>query len=220
VGKSLTVWDDAGTVIGVVKDFHFKSINTRIEPLFIRLRPVEPYSFLLIRLSGGDLQGALERLSLAWDKVSPQFPLDPAFLDEEFDRLYRAEQRMGTLFGAFTALAIVIACLGLLGLASFMSERRTREIGIRKVLGATSSSIVLLLSREFVILVTLANLVAWPAAWYAMTRWLQNYAYHTRLDPLVFVGAALAALLIALLTVSFQAVRAAVSDPVDSIRYE
>jgi hypothetical protein len=220
VGKGLTVWGDAGTVIGVVKDFHFKSINTRIEPLFIRLRPPQPYTYLLVRLSEADLPGALQRLGQAWDKVSPQFPLDPAFLDEEFDRLYRAEQRMGTLFGASTALAIVIACLGLLGLASFMAERRTREIGIRKVLGATASSIVLLLSREFVILVTLANLVAWPAAWYVMSRWLQNYAYHTRLNPLVFVGAALSALLIALLTVSFQAVRAALSDPVDSIRYE
>ncbi len=220
VGKSLNVWDDPGTVIGVVEDFHFKSINTRIEPLFIRLRPPQPYTYLLVRLGDVDLPGALKHLGQAWDKVSPEFPLEPAFLDEEFDRLYRAEQRMGTLFGAFTALAIVIACLGLLGLASFMAERRTREIGIRKVLGATAASIVLLLSREFVILVMLANLVAWPAAWYVMARWLQNYAYHSRLNPLVFVGAGLSALLIALLTVSFQAVRAALSDPVDSIRYE
>ena len=220
VGKNLNIWDEAGTVIGMVKDFHFKSINTRIEPLFIRLRPVEPYSYLLIRLSDGGGTEALQRLGQAWERVSPQFPMDMAFLDEEFDRLYRAEQRMGTLFGAFTALAIVIACLGLLGLASFMTERRTREIGIRKVLGATASSIVLLLSREFVILVTVANLVAWPSAWYFMSRWLQDYAYHPPLNPLVFLGAALSALLIALLTVSFQAIRAAVSDPVDSIRYE
>ncbi len=220
VGKGLTVWGDPGTVIGVVRDFHFKSINTRIEPLFIRLRPVEPYSYLLVRLSDADLAGALQRLSQAWDRVSPQFPMDTAFLDESFDRLYRAELRMGTLFGAFTILAVVIACLGLLGLASFMAERRTREIGIRKVLGATASSIVLLLSKEFVILVVAANLLAWPAAWYAMSRWLQNYAYHTTLNLLVFVGAALSALVIALLTVSFQALRAAVSDPVDSIRYE
>ena len=220
VGKSLTVWDDPGTVIGVVRDFHFKSINTRIEPLFIRLRPVEPYSYLMIRLGEADLPGSLQRLSQAWERVSPQFPMDTAFLDESFDRLYRAEQRMGTLFGAFTALAIVIACLGLLGLASFMAEKRTREIGIRKVLGATESSIVLLLSREFVILVLVANLLAWPAAWYAMSRWLLNYAYHTPLSLLIFVGAALSALLIALLTVSFQAVRAAASDPVDSIHYE
>jgi putative ABC transport system permease protein len=220
VGNSLTVFDDHGIVIGVVKDFHFKSINTRIEPLIIRLRPPQPYTYLLVRLSDVDLPGALQRLGQAWDKVSPQFPLDPAFLDEEFDRLYRAEQRMGTLFGAFTALAIVIACLGLLGLASFMAERRTREIGIRKVLGATATSIILLLSREFVILVTVANLVAWPVAWYVMNRWLQNYAYHTPLNLLVFMGAGLSALLIALLTVSFQAVRAALSDPVDAIHYE
>ncbi len=220
VGKSLTVWDDPGIVIGVVKDFHFKSINTRIEPLFIRLRPPQPYTYLLVRLGDVDLQAALQRLGQAWDRVSPQFPLDPAFLDEEFDRLYRAEQRMGTLFGAFTALAIIIACLGLLGLASFMAERRTREIGIRKVLGATATSIILLLSREFVILVTLANLVAWPAAWYIMARWLQNYAYFSPLNPLVFLGAGLSALLIALLTVSFQSIRAALADPIESLRYE
>jgi predicted permease len=220
VGKSLTMWENTGNIIGVVKDFHFKSVNTRIEPLVIRLRPPQPYTFLLVRLSDKDLSGTLERLGRAWDKVSPEFPMETSFLDEEFDRLYRAEQRMGGLFGAFTVLAIVIACLGLLGLASFMAERRTREIGIRKVLGATASSIVLLLSREFFILVILANIVAWPAAWYVMARWLQNYAYHAPLNPLVFVGAAVSALLIALLTVSFQAVRAALSEPVESIRYE
>jgi len=220
VGKGLTMWDNPGTVIGIVKDFHFKSLNTRVEPLVIRLRPAEPYSYLLVRISGENLAGSLRHLTQAWDRVSPEFPFDYAFLDESFDRLYRAEQRMGTLFGAFTVLAIVIACLGLLGLASFMAERRTREIGIRKVLGATVSNIVLLLSREFVILVAVANLIAWPTAWYVMHRWLQNYAYHAPLSLLVFVGAALAALLIALLTVSFQAVRAATADPVDSLRYE
>ena len=220
VGKPITWWDDTSTVIGIVKDFHFKSINTSIEPLLIRVRPAQPYSNLLIRVNREGLPETLGRLGRIWESVSPAFPLDLAFLDESFDRLYRAEQRMGTLFGAFTILAILIACLGLLGLASFMAEKRTREIGIRKVLGATMSGIVMLLSREFVILVAVANLVAWPAAGYAMSRWLRNYAYHPPLNPLVFLGAALAALLIALLTVSFQALRAATADPVDSLRYE
>jgi putative ABC transport system permease protein len=220
LGKSITWWENTGTVIGIVKDFHFKSINTRIEPLLIRLRPAQPYSYLFIRVDRTGLPETLERLTRFWEGVSPAFPLDLSFLDESFDRLYRAEQRMGTLFGAFTVLAILIACLGLLGLASFMAEKRTREIGIRKVLGATISGIIMLLSREFVILVAVANLLAWPAAGYAMSRWLQNYAYHQPLNPLVFLGAALAALLIALLTVSFQALRAASADPVDSLRYE
>ncbi len=220
VGSRITLWDDAGTVIGVVKDFHFKSLNTKVEPLIIRLRPAEPYGHLLIRVSAESLPGVLDRLTGIWERVSPQFPFDFAFLDESFDRLYRAEQRMGSIFGAFTGLAIFIACLGLLGLASFMAERRTREIGIRKVLGATVAKIVLLLSREFVFLVVLANAIAWPVAWYVMRRWLQNYAYSSGLNALVFIGAGAAALLIALFTVSFQSIRAASADPIESLRYE
>ncbi len=220
VGKSITLWEDAGTVVGVVKDFHFKSLNTHVEPLIIRLRPAEPYSYLLVRLREGSVQEGLEKIVRAWDRVSPEFPFDYTFLDESFGSLYRAEERMGTIFGSFTGLAIVISCLGLFGLASFMAERRTREIGIRKVLGASESSVMLLLSKEFVVLVAVANGIAWPVGWYAMRRWLQNYAYHTGLDPLVFFAAGFGALAIALLTVSFQAFKAASADPVDSIRYE
>ncbi|MGB2906759.1 MAG: FtsX-like permease family protein, partial [Candidatus Aminicenantaceae bacterium] len=220
VGSSITLWGDAGTVIGVVKDFHFKSLNTKVEPMIIRLRPAEPYGHLLIRVSAESLPRVLDRLTGIWERVSPQFPFDFAFLDESFDRLYRAEQRMGSIFGAFTGLAIFIACLGLLGLASFMAERRTREIGIRKVLGASVANIVLLLSKEFVVLVVLANAIAWPAAWYVMGRWLQNYAYSSGINLLVFLGAGAAALAIALFTVSFQSIRAASADPIESLRYE
>jgi hypothetical protein len=220
IGKPFTLWDDPGTVIGVVKDFHFKSLNTVMEPLVIRLRPAEPYTYLMVRIKGTDIPATLQRLTKIWDKVSPAFPFDYAFLDEAFDRLFRSEQRLGTIFGAFTALAIIIACMGLLGLAAFIAERRTREIGVRKVLGASLRSIVLLLSREFAILVILANLLAWPAAYYAMSKWLQNYAYHIKLNPWIFLGAGALALLIALLTVSWQALRAAAVDPVKSLRYE
>ncbi len=218
--KPFTLWDVDGIVIGIVKDFHFQSLSTPVEPLVIRLRPVEPYTFLLIRIKGEDFPDTLQRISSAWDKVSPAFPFDPSFLDESFDDMYKTEQRLGTLFAAFTFLAILIACLGLLGLASFMAEKRTKEIGIRKVLGATVPNIVKILSVEFFVLVSVANLIAWPVAWFFMKRWLQNYAYNTGLNPLIFIGASIAALIFALLTVSFQAVRAASADPVNSLRYE
>jgi putative ABC transport system permease protein len=171
-------------------------------------------------LGDKNIPATLQRISTAWEKVCPSFPFDYAFLDESFSQLYKAEQRLGTLFGAFTGLAIIIACLGLLGLASFMAEKRTKEIGIRKVLGASVPNIVLLLSREFVVLVLAANLLAWPVAWYVMRQWIQNYAYHAGLNPLVFLAASVSAVIIALLTVSFQAVRAASTDPVDSLRHE
>ena len=220
VDSSFTLWGETGIIIGIVKDFHFKSLSTEVAPLVIRLRPVEPYTFLLIRLGDENIPATLLRISTAWEKVSPSFPFDYAFLDESFSQLYKAEQRLGTLFGAFTGLAIIIACLGLLGLASFMAEKRTKEIGIRKVLGASVPNIVLLLSREFVVLVLAANLLAWPVAWYVMRQWLQNYAYNAGLNPLVFLVASVSAVIIALLTVSFQAVRAASADPVDSLRHE
>ncbi|MBN1272965.1 MAG: ABC transporter permease [Candidatus Aminicenantes bacterium] len=220
VGKPFTLWGDAGTVIGVVKNFHFKSMNTSVEPLVIRLRDAEPYTYLMVRIKGTNIPDTLDRLTKTWNTVSPAFPFDYTFLDEEFDRMYRPEQRIGTIFGAFTVLAIIIASLGLLGLAAFVAERRTHEIGVRKVLGATMGNIVYLLSREFAILVAVANIVAWPAAYYIMRKWLQNYAYHIGINPLVFLGAGILALFVALFTVSWQALRAASVDPVDSLRYE
>ncbi len=220
VDKPFSLWGEDGIVIGVVKDFHFDSLSNPVEPLVIRLRPVEPYTFLIIRISGGNIPETLQRITSAWEKVSPTFPFDYSFLDESFNRLYLAEQRLGTLFGAFTVLAIIIACLGLFGLASFMAEKRTKEIGIRKVLGASIPNIAALLSKEFVVLVAAANLFAWPVAWLVMKRWLQNYSYHIGLNPIVFIGASISALIFALLIVSFQAVRAASADPVNSLRHE
>ncbi len=220
VGKPFTLWDTEGIVVGVVEDFHFKSLNTKVEPLVMRLRPPEDYSFMLVKIRGEDIPETMGRLTSIWNKVSPAFPFDPAFLDAEFDRMYRSEQRMGRIFGAFTGLAIIIACLGLLGLASFMAERRRREIGIRKVLGGSVCGIMLLMTKEFIILVATANLLAWPAAYYFMKRWLRDYAYNAGIDPFIFIGAALIAVIIAILTVSGHAYRAAASDPVDSLRYE
>jgi putative ABC transport system permease protein len=220
VGKPFTLWEIKGKVIGVVKNFHFKSLNTHVEPLVIRLLKPQPYSYMFIRIRGENVTGSIKYLEKTWRDIATVFPFEYQFLDEYYDRTYRAEQRMGTLFNGFTTLAIFIACLGLLGLASFMAEQRTKEIGIRKILGASVSNIILLLSREFVLLVTISNILAWPLAYYLMNKWLENYAYHAAINLFFFFASAFAALGIALLTVSYQAFRAASSDPIDSLRYE
>ena len=155
-----------------------------------------------------------------WNKFAPGYDFNYRFMDEALDDLYRAEQRTGTIFRYFSFLAILISCLGLFGLASFMAEQRTKEIGIRKVLGATVSNIVLLLSKDFTKWVLVANFVAWPVAYYAMHRWLQGFAYRTPVSWWTFLLAGLLALLIAIFTVSFQAIKAALTNPAETIKYE
>ena len=209
-----------GPVVGVVKNFHFKSLNHEIEPLFITLSNSMRFSYLVIRVSDNDIRKNIDFIKSQWEKINQDTPFACQFLDERFDNLYRAEQRMSTLFNYFTALAVFIACLGLLGLASFMAEQRTKEIGIRKVLGASDTSIIMLLSREFIILVSISNLIAWPLAYYFMNKWLQSYAYHAKINLIIFIISAVAAILIALLTVSYQAYKAATLNPVNSIKYE
>jgi len=151
---------------------------------------------------------------------SPDFPYEYSFLDQGVEDLYQAEQKLGKIFSAFAFLAIFISCLGIFGLASFTAERRTKEIGIRKVLGASISHIVMLLSKEFSRWILIANVIAWPIGWYAMHKWLQNFAYRSSLNPLLFIFAGLLSLVIAALPVGYQAIKAAVADPIDSLRYE
>lgn len=220
IGKRFARDNNNAKVIGVVKNFHFKSLTNKIEPMAISLFTPGAYSLFLIRISGNNISENLKFVENTWKHIAPDYPFEYTFLDEQFDRLYRAEQRMGKIFNYFTILGIFIACLGLLGLASFMAEQRTKEIGIRKVLGATIPNIVYLLSREFIILVAFANLIAWPLAYYFMNKWLGNYAYHAKIGVIIFVFSALVAVLIAVLTVSYQAVRAAKADPIKSLRYE
>ena len=151
---------------------------------------------------------------------APNFPYEYSFIDRGVQTLYQSEQRLGRIFSAFAFLAVFISCLGIFGLASFTAEKRTKEIGIRKVLGAPVSHIVILLSKEFSLWILLANLIAWPIGWYAMSKWLQNFAYRTGLNPLLFIVAGLLSLLVAAIPVGYQAVKAAVADPVTSLRYE
>jgi ABC-type antimicrobial peptide transport system permease subunit len=219
VGKQLVFGDAPTTIIGVVKDYHFKSLHSKIEPLIMAIVP-DLFRYVFVKLESGDIQITLAGIERAWETFFPDTPFEYHFLDEAYDRLYENEHRMGTLFNYFTFMAILISCLGLFGLASFMAEKRTKEIGIRKVLGASLSGIVLLLNTQFTKWVLIANVLSWPIAYYAMSRWLRGFAYRINLDIGVFVLAALMALAIAILTVSYQSVKAAMTNPAESLRYE
>jgi predicted permease len=219
IGADLTIWNNPGKIIGVMKDFHFRPLNSHIQPLVFVLKPEKAYS-VAIRIRPEDISGTLGYIEATWKRIIPEYPFDYAFLDEQFDGRYRGVERMGDLAGGFSLLAIFIACLGLFGLASFTAEQRTKEIGIRKVLGASGFSVVQLLSREFITLVVIAVVVAWPLAWIAMNRWLEDFAYHVDLGWSTFVLAGFLALFIALLTISGQAIRAARDNPVRALKYE
>jgi len=209
------------TVIGVIKDFHYSSLRNPIQPMNFFLRK-GGFRYISIKLQTEDVSGTLGEIEETWNRIAPGFPFESFFLDTVFEERYRSEERLQDLFRYFSLLAIFIACLGLLGLASFAAEQRTKEIGIRKVLGASARSVVLLLSKEFTLLVLLANVVALPSAYLIMNAWLKGYAYRINVNNhlLFFLFAALAALSLSWLTVGFQAVKAALSNPADSLRYE
>lgn len=211
--------DSLGRVIGVVKDFNFRSLRLETMPMAINVSP-GAYQYISVKVSPGDLPGTISFLEARWEAVNPGIPFEYYFYDDEFDKLYKADHRLEIVFRSFTYLAIFIACLGLFGLASFTVRRRTKEIGIRKVLGATSIGISGLLSKEFLKLILIANIIAWPIAWLIMNSWLQNFAYHTGASLWIFALAGGLALFVALLTVSVLSIRAAVSNPVDALRYE
>jgi putative ABC transport system permease protein len=219
VGKRFKALGIDGTIIGIVKDFNYKSLHIEIEPLFMAILP-RYFSYVCVRINGGDAGGAVAAMNNVWNRFAPGFPFEYSFLDERIANLYRIEQRMGKVFNSFTLLALFIACLGLFGMTSFAAERRTKEIGIRKVMGASLPSIVTLLSKESTKLVLLSNIIAWPIAYIAMNRWLKSFAYRTKIEIWIFSASASAALLIALLTVSCQSIKAALANPAASIRYE
>jgi putative ABC transport system permease protein len=208
-----------GRVIGVVKDFNVTSLHQLIEPVILQIRP-KNFRGISARIKAEDIPETLAFLRDKWMKFFPAFPFEYSFLDDDFEKLYRADEKVGQIVGIFSSIAIFVACLGLFGLASFTAEQRTKEIGIRKVLGASVSGMVILLSKEFAKWVLLANIFAWPIAYYAATRWLQNFAYRTSIGVAVFVLAAVLALVIALATISYQAIKAALANPVEALRYE
>jgi hypothetical protein len=219
VGKRFAFWGNEGRIVGVMKDAHFQPFRQRIEPLVFKIFP-DWFSFLYIKLRPGDTAAGLRSIERTWASLGLGYPFDYTFLDQDFESLYRAEARMGALFRTFAALAVFIACLGLFGLASYMAEQRTREIGIRRILGASVPGLTTMMSREFAGWVLAANLVAWPAAWLFMGGWLKGFAYRAALSPWPFLVSGTIALAIAMVTVGSLAARAAIANPADALRYE
>lgn len=219
IGKRFKQWGREGKVVGVVKDFHFRSLQTVIKPLSMRIEP-GGCNLLAVKISANNAKSAIATIENKWKTMVPTRPFSYFFLDEFFDRQYRAEERFGKLFLNFAILAILISCLGLLGLASYSTMQRTKEIGIRKVMGASVSNIVNLLSKDFLKLVLLSFAIATPVAGYFMYKWLQDFAYKTSMHWWMFAIAGIIAVFIALFTVSFQAIKAAITNPVKSLRTE
>jgi putative ABC transport system permease protein len=219
IGKKFSQWGRQGTIIGVVKDFHFRSLQEVIKPLSIRIEP-RGCNLLSVNIDGRHVPTTIAAIERKWKELLPDKPFSYFFLDEFFDKQYRAEDRFGKLFLYFAALAIFISCLGLMGLASYSTVQRTKEIGIRKVVGASVGQIVYLLSRDFLQLVLLAFVVSAPIAWWLIEGWLRGFAYRIPIYWWIFAIAGLLAALIAVLTVSFQAIRAALVNPVNSLRSE
>ena len=206
------------TIIGVIKNFHFESLRKVIGPVCFRLG--QSTGLASFKISTADISRLVNDIEKKWKTMAAEMPFSYRFIDESFDQMYRAEQRTGEIALIFSMLAIVIACLGLFGLATFLAEQRTKEIGIRKVLGATVNNVLTLLSKDFLKLVLIAFVVAAPVAWWGMNKWLQDFTYRTDISWWVFALAGVAALLIALITVSFQAIKAALANPVKSLRTE
>ncbi|MEP6748021.1 MAG: FtsX-like permease family protein [Bacteroidota bacterium] len=222
IGKDFQYGGTRGHIIGVVKDFHFESLHQPIVPMiFIKLPPSNnSFHNLSVKITGDHIQAVLAHLENTWKKFSPEMPFQPVFLDDKFDALYKSEQKQGTIFTVFACIAILIACLGLFGLSAFTISQRVKEIGVRKVLGASTGSIVTLLSKDFLKLVAVAAIIAFPVAWFAMHSWLQDFAYRINMPWWIFIVAAIVAALVALITISFQAIKAALSNPVKSLRSE
>ncbi|MGZ3871762.1 MAG: ABC transporter permease [Mucilaginibacter sp.] len=218
VGKRFKYQETEGTIIGVVKDFNTASLKEKIEPTVIYF---EPKGWLLyVKTTGKNASKAVAAATSLWNMYNPGFPFEYNFMDEEYDNLYKSDQRTGTLFNIFSAIAILISCLGLLGLATYTAQIMTKEIGIRKVLGASVTSIVTLVSKDFLKLVIVAIVIGSPIAWWIMNKWLQNFVYRIDINWTIFLSAGLLAIGIALLTMSYQSVKAAVANPVKSLRNE
>jgi putative ABC transport system permease protein len=225
IGKQFRYGGRTGTLVGVVANFHFEDLHQRMIPLVLFESKGTPtggnsgYFNMSVKIAG-NIPHALQHIETIWKRFLPETPYTYTFLNERFDKLYQAEQKQGTLFTVFACIAIFIACLGLFGLSAFATTQRMKEIGIRKVLGAGVGTIVGLLSADFLRLVAVAALLAFPVAWYAMHNWLNDFAYRSTLPWWIFLLAGMMAALIALVTISFQAIKAAVANPVKSLRSE
>ena len=207
-------------IIGVVKDFHYEDLHLPIGPYGFQLNNPPLFNYMIVHIQSPDMNAALHTIQNTWHNLDATEPFDYSFLDKDFQKNYDAENKLASIVGDFTVIAILISCLGLLGLATFSAEQRIKEIGVRKVLGASVTSIVTLLSKDFLKLVAIAIVIGSPIAWFVMNKWLQSFAYRTRISWVVFVITTLVAMFIALLTISFQAIKAAIANPVKSLRTE
>ena len=220
VGKNFSQWGREGTIIGVVKDFNFRSLHLPVEPLTLRYGYPWSLGRISLLLKSENIQNTISELKKIWDREAPQRPFLYSFLDESFTRQYEADSHFGKIFSLFSFLAIIIACLGLFGLATFTAEQRTKEIGIRKVLGSSVAGIVTLISKDFIRLVVIAIVIAIPVTWWAMNQWLNDFAYRVKIGPGIFLIASVIAIFIALATISWQSLKAALANPVHSLRNE
>ncbi len=218
VGEQMNIigW---GNVIGVIKDFHFQSLHNKIEPLALCVYP-EAYQYLHIRVKTENISGTISFMENKWKELFPDKVFEYSFFDEDFDKLYKAEIRLESIFNFITALAMLVACLGLFGLVHYSTERRTKEIGIRKILGSTIPNVMLLLIKDFIGWILIANMIAFPIAYYFMNKWLQDFAYRIEMNWWIFILSGGGALLIAIVTVSFQVIKAATANPVKALKYE
>jgi len=219
VGSYITLWDDETEIIGVVKNFNFQSLHQEVEPLFFRLS-TSPNFNGYVRISNNNIQQTIAQLERVYKEFNPKYPFDYDFMDQEYAALYRSEQRIADLSKYFSIIAIIISCLGLFGLSAFTAEQRAKEIGVRKVLGASVQNLVLLLTKDFTRLVIIGILIAVPISWWAMDQWLSDFAYRITLQWWVFVLAGIAAILVSWLTVSWQSIKAALANPVKSLKSE
>lgn len=218
LGKQFDIIE-RGTVIGVIKDFNFKSLHTQINPMALNIFP-EVFKYLYVRISPQNIQESIQFLDDKWQTLTSGLPFNYFFLDDDFDRIYKSETKLSKTFSYVAGLAIFIACLGLLGLISYTAKQKTKEIGIRKVLGASVSKIIFHLSREFIFLIGIANIIGWPIVYYAMNKWLHNFAYRMDLTIWPFLGAAVLVIVITIFSVIFQTTRAALANPIKALRYE
>ncbi|MFC2121048.1 ABC transporter permease [Bacteroidota bacterium] len=218
IGLKFNIFGE-GRIIGIVKDFNFLSLHAPIMPIVFSVRP-KLFSNIAIRISEENISTTLRIIENTWNKIISDRPFSSSFFEDQHNSLYQSEQKAGKIFGFVTLMAIFISCIGLFGIASFTSEQRTKEVGIRKSLGSSVKEIVILLTKEFAVLVLIANIIAWPIVFLVIRKWLQNFSYHTDIKILIFIAAGLFTLLLALLTIGFQSIKAANTNPVDTLRYE
>jgi len=219
IGKTVKIWGTDKQIIGVTKDFHFESFYENIKPCFFDLSINQRVSKIIVRIKAGDEKATIERLSKFYKAYTGE-ALDYKFMDSDYQALYASEERVAVLSKYFAGIAVIICCVGLFGLTAFTAQKRKKEIGIRKVVGASAISITAMLSKDFLKLVMIALLIAFPVSWWLMHNWLQSFAYRINITPFVFVIAGISIIAITLFTISFQSIKAAVANPVESLRTE